>query len=90
LKKFVFLYIGNDGDNSMEAWMNWFKSLGESVVDMGNPFGEAREGSSELDQNDSNAVTGYSIVNATSMEQAVEMTSSCPSKKVRVYECMPM
>jgi hypothetical protein len=39
--------------------------------------------------------TGYSIIKADSMEEAVELTKGCPLLKsdkaaVRVYEAMPM
>lgn len=39
MKKFLFIYnASNDDDGSDEAWMEWFTSIGKSVVDIGNPF----------------------------------------------------
>ena len=44
--KFVFLYTGGqmadtpEGQKAaMDAWMGWFGTLGDDIVDPGNPFG---------------------------------------------------
>ena len=44
--KYVYAYKGGgmpeseeEGKRIMEAWTSWFGGLGDSVVDMGNPFG---------------------------------------------------
>ena len=47
MAKFVFAYSGGAGMESspaeqqkvMDAWMSWFGSLGDAVVDAGNAFG---------------------------------------------------
>ena len=47
MKKFVLLYTGTRDqaptEESTAAWIDWFGSLGDKVVDAGNPFGQGRE-----------------------------------------------
>ena len=49
MAKFVLAYRGGsvpqseaDQQAAMQAWMGWFGSLGDSVVDGGNPFGASK------------------------------------------------
>lgn len=96
MKKFVFLYYGYEvpTPEMKDAWRNWFSSLGDRIVDSGNPFGAGREithgGTKELSL-DSGAITGYSIINAASIDEAEEIAKGCPIvTSVRVYEAMSM
>lgn len=98
--KFVLDYYdasngSESGDN--DAWMNWFKDLGDKIMDAGNPFNSngmavEKSGVTKIENFPS---TGYTIINADSMEDAVEIAKGCPllaSNKtaVRVYEALPM
>ena len=81
----------------MEAWGAWFGSLGESVVDAGNPFGasSAIGGDGSVNGGAPSALTGYSIVNADSLDDAVKKSKGCPileggSGSIEVYETMEM
>ena len=75
----------------MDAWTAWFTSLGDSVVDMGNPFGaQAAVGGGAT-----SGLTGYSIVSAASLDDALAKAQSCPilnggSGTVEVYETLEM
>jgi len=96
MKKFVFLYhgFGDPTRETMDAWGRWFAEIGESLVDSGNPFGPGRRvttaGSSALGT-DSEAVSGYTIVSADSMDAAEKLLANCPIQiAVSVYEAMPM
>lgn len=78
----------------MDAWRKWFASIGNQVVDPGNPLGPGREvnehGVKELPL-DMHAITGYTIINAESMAEAVKIAQGCPVvASMRVYEAMPM
>lgn len=99
MKKFVYIYYagadteaGNDED-----WGKWFGTLGASLVDGGNPFnagGQAVHQGGVMDVQGP-AATGYSIITAESMEQAIEMTKGCPlmgsaDAAIYVYEALPM
>jgi hypothetical protein len=96
MKKFVFIYHGyaQQDQGNMDAWMAWFATIGDKMVDGGNPFGDAMEvtpsGAKALAQ-DKNTASGYSIVSAASMDEAVQLLKGCPIvSSVGVYEAMPM
>jgi hypothetical protein len=97
MAKFVYIYTGGSRPESeeeskkvMAAWTSWFGGMGDHVTDMGNPFGAsaAVNGSATL------AATGYSIVDAGSLEEATTHAKGCPiladGGNVEVYEAMDM
>ena len=103
MKNYVLIYYsgGDMGDAPMEevraAWMGWFEKLGDKVVDAGNPF---NDGGKAVEQSGVSTIenfpaSGYTIVKANSMDEAVEVAKGCPilqspKAAVRVYETMPM
>ena len=96
MKKFVLIYNGYQEPTPevMSAWMTWFATVGDRIVDSGNPFGAGREvtttGSRDITADPTRA-TGYSIVNADSMEDAERLLQGCPvTDGVRIYEAMAM
>ena len=90
MAKYLLLYHGNDGsmENAtpeqqqqvMTAWTSWFQTLGAAVVDGGNPVGRqwtiGKDGTTE--DGGSNPAGGYSVLEAESMQKALEMTAGCP------------
>ena len=97
MKKFVYLYQGlwEPGNKSMmDGWTNWMAEIGDSLVDGGNPFGQGREvtnsGSRDLPL-DPQSTTGYSIVEAETLDDAEKLLANCPIvTSVHVYEAMSM
>ena len=98
MKKFVLLYTGTRDqaptDESLAAWGEWFASLGDQVVDAGNPFGQGREVSAgnttELSPSAA-GVTGYTLINAQDIDEAEKIALSHPSvPNILVYEALPM
>ena len=96
MKKFVFLTYGYETPTQeiMDAWNNWFASIGDHLVDSGNPFGPGREitftGTKEL-PHDTGAITGYTIINADNIDEAEKIAKGCPIiTSIRVYEAMSM
>ena len=94
MKKFIFLYGDKSGGAGvMEEWQQWFASIGASLVDNGNPFGDGREitklGARDL-AGDATPITGYTIVSAESMEAAEKLLDGVPIDSVRIYEALPM
>jgi hypothetical protein len=101
--KYVLVYKGG-GMNETEAeqqeamaqWMNWFGSLGDSVVDGGNPFGPSSSISSDgaVSGAGASSLTGYSIVSAGSLAEACDKAKGCPvlasGGSIEVYEAMPI
>jgi hypothetical protein len=88
MTKYVFSYHGDSEmptdqavvDEIMAAWGAWFGSLGDALVDGGNPFGASKSVASDGSVTDGNAarLSGYSIVNADSIDAAVTMAQGCP------------
>lgn len=64
----------------MAAFGKWFQDLGPNLVDPGNPVGRAKtlKNGGEADGGGSNPVSGYTIIKATSLDEAVKMTKGCP------------
>jgi hypothetical protein len=94
VKKFLFIYNASKDEDSDDAWMTWFTSVGQSLADMGNPFDGGKivtaEGAKDITEW-SDFVGGYSLVNAVDMDAAIALASGCPNKAgVRVFEAIPM
>lgn len=70
-----------EGERIMAAWNKWMGGLGAALVDGGNPVGKtmtiAKDGKVS-DGGGPNPITGYSIIEAPSMEAAVKMAKDCP------------
>jgi hypothetical protein len=96
MKKFVIFHYGYETPTPdiMEAWSKWFASLGDKMVDPGSPLGPGREispsGTKELPVG-KESLTGYTIINAKSLDEAEKIAKDCPMiTRVRVYEAMSM
>jgi hypothetical protein len=65
----------------MQAWTQWMDELGTAMVDPGNPVSQAMmiaaDGAVSAGGG-ANPVSGYSIVEADSLEAAAKLASSCP------------
>ncbi len=102
MPKYVFAYHGGkapespeEGAKVMAAWEAWMKGLGEAIVDPGNPVGMSKTvtGSGVEDNGGSNPLSGYTLVNADSIEAACEMAKGCPilvDGTIEVAEAMEM
>ncbi len=89
MAKFVFGYHGGSGmpespedqEKAMATWGAWFTSLGEAVLDGGNPFTENRTVASDGSVSQgggANPLGGYSIVEAAHLDAAVVLAKGCP------------
>jgi hypothetical protein len=101
--KFVFLYTGGKMADTpeaqkaaMDAWMGWFGSLGDDVVDPGNPFGASSTVSPDgsIKNGAPGGIGGYSVISANSLSDAAGKAKGCPvlsgGGSVEVYEAMAM
>ena len=76
--------------------MGWFGGLGESVVDMGSPFGPACTVKSDGSTSDGagSQLSGYSIIEAGSITDAASKAKGCPvlsgGGEIEVYEAIPI
>jgi hypothetical protein len=100
--KYVLVYKGGgmaateeEQKAQMEAWGAWFGGLGDAVVDMGNPFaGSAAVSAGGGNGAAGSGLTGYSILSAASLDDAVAKARGCPifgsGGDVEVYETLEM
>ena len=86
MAKFVLIYHGGgmpenpaDVEKVMQAWGAWYAQLGAAVVDPGNPASNTRKIAPDGSvSEDPTGPSGYTILQADSMDQAVEMAKACP------------
>jgi hypothetical protein len=105
MANFVLLYSGGGGmaeDEAgrakiMEAWGAWFGSLGAGMVDGGSPFAEHPRkigAGGHVGDPSGHRHTGYSIIKADSLDEAVKAAKGCPvlqgGGEIEVYEALPM
>lgn len=64
---------------AMQAWNDWFAKLGPAVVDGGNPASRTKriDGDGSV-SDDPSGPSGYSIISAASIDEAVELAKGCP------------
>jgi hypothetical protein len=101
MAKFVLLYSGGSMPATeaeqaavLQAWGAWYGGLGSAVVDAGNPFSPvARSIASDGSVKDGpvgSPASGYTIINADSLDAAVDASKGCPilqaGGQVSVYE----
>ena len=81
-----------EGQKVMNAWMGWFGSLGEAVVDGGNPISGSKSVGSGgvISDGAASGLTGYSVIKADSLDAAAQLAKGCPhiasGGTVEVYE----
>lgn len=97
MAKFVYIYTGGgmpdseeEGARLMQQWQDFLGGFGGDLVDMGAPFGASQA----VNGNGATKATGYSVVNAASLEDAVTRAKACPifdrGGNVEVYEAIEM
>lgn len=88
MAKYLLVYHGGgmpesdeEGARVMAAWHVWMGALGASLADGGNPVSMAATVNSDGSRTDgggANPVTGYSLITADSLEDAVAKSAGCP------------
>jgi hypothetical protein len=87
MANFMIAYYGGnppaskeEGMAQMGKWKTWVEGLGEKVVNPGTPLMETKIITSNdvQDENDPNAMKGFAVVKANSMEAALEIAQSDP------------
>ena len=97
MAKFVYIYTGGsmpeseeEGKAVMAKWTSWLGGMGDHVTDVGNPFGA----SAAVNGSPKAGASGYSIVDAGSLEEATKHAGGCPvlerGGNVEVYEALAM
>lgn len=105
MAKYLFVYHGGgkppaspaEGKEIMDAWGKWFGSMGAAVIDGGNPVGlssTVKSDGSLVSGGGANPASGYSLIEASSLEDAHKKASGCPILKaggsIEIAACMDM
>jgi hypothetical protein len=104
MAKYLLAYHGGgmpetpeEGERIMAAWTAWYTGLGTAVVDPGYPVAFAKtivEDGSVRDGGGADPVSGYTIMEAATIDDAVAMAKGCPildgSGRIEVAELLPM
>ncbi len=88
MAKYLFVYHGGENPKSdeeaaevMDAWGTWLGSMGSAVVDGGNPVGQSstvQPDGSVTNDGGANPASGYSLIEAASLEDAIAKAKGCP------------
>ena len=91
MTKFLLVYHGGNAPSSKEegervtqSWIDWLGGLGKSVVEPGNPTTVAKTiapSGKVSDGGGANPVTGYTILEAKSLDDAVKLAKGSPQLK---------
>jgi len=95
VKRFMLLHFGFEKPTPeiMAAWGKWFETVADKTVDQGGFHGGAREishtGTADLTMGP-DSITGYSIINAASLDEAEKIAEGNPFiASIRIYEIIP-
>lgn len=87
MPKFMIAYHGGnkpaseeEGMEQMNKWKDWINSLGQTIVNPGTPLPASKivTASGVEDDNDPNSMKGYAVIQADSLEAAVEIAKTDP------------
>ncbi len=87
MSNYIFAYHGGkkpetpeEGAEMMAKWNAWLDGLGDAIVNPGTPLGMSKTVSAGgvADDGGSNPLSGFSVIEADSMEAALDMAKSCP------------
>ena len=88
MAKYLLVYHGGsmpEGEAAqsevMAAWGTWFQNLGPALADGGNPVSQTKSIASDGSVSDgggANAATGYSLIEADSLDAAAGLAKGCP------------
>ncbi len=86
MANYVLVYHGGsmpespeEGIKVMQAWTDWFGTIGPALVDGGNPASQTKTISADGSVRDeANGPSGYSVIKADSIDAAVAIAKGCP------------
>ena len=87
MSKFIIVYFGGNrpatpeaGKQHQQKYMDWLASLGDSAISPANPVKDTKTINAEGQVTDkgSSTMSGYTIIEADSIESAVSVGKACP------------
>ena len=91
MAKFMLIYLGgehpktpSEGQKHFEEYRKWLTSLGDSVASAANPLKDTTviHPDGETVSGSTTAMSGFSILEADTIEEAVTMSQTCPFLKI--------
>ncbi len=91
MTQYIIVYLGGDqpsspeeGKQHMSKYMDWLSSLGDSAVSPANPLKDTRTVNSDgtVTIGSTTSMSGFTIIEADSMEAALEIAKACPFLEV--------
>lgn len=92
MTKYILAYHGGEKPSKPELqaalyakWNAWAKDLGDTLIEPGNPLGNAKTVSAQgvSEGGGSNPLIGYSVIIADDLDGAVEIAQSCPHLEMK-------
>lgn len=91
MAKYILVYLGGnqpsnpeEGKKHFEEYRQWLMNLGDSVVSAANPLKDTHvihpDGKTETGT--TTAMSGFTILEADTIEEAVKMAEACPFKNI--------
>jgi hypothetical protein len=104
MAKYIFGYHGQavsaesvaQDKAMMAAWGKWFRDMGPALVEIGNPAGPSKVLTADgtIAGPQGVGLTGYSIVEADTIDGAMQLANGCPifaaGGSIEIAELMPM
>ena len=87
MSTFIIVYFGGDqpaspeeGKQHQQKYITWLGSLGERAISPANPIKDTRtiNPAGQVTHENSSTMSGYTIIEADSIERAVSVGKSCP------------
>jgi len=98
MAQYIIAYIGGrqpatpeEGLQQKQKWGAWLQGLGDAVVNPGTPLRNSRRvGMDGAVREDGTVLTGYTVVEAASLDAALEMAKGCPFLEMGELEVAEM
>lgn len=100
MTRYLFVYHGGgpmptdkaEIDAVMEKWRSWMGSLGDALIEPGNPVGKSSTVTADGVTHDGgpNPVAGYSIIEASDLDAALAAAKICPMTESGTVEVAPI
>ncbi|MCK5336448.1 MAG: hypothetical protein KAQ67_09800 [Gammaproteobacteria bacterium] len=87
MPQYIFVYLGGDhpsdpeeGQKHFTKYQQWLSSLGDAVLSPAIPFKDTHtvHPDSTIEPGTTSAMSGLSIMNLASMDEALKVAQSCP------------
>lgn len=99
MSEYMFAYHGGkkpdspeEGAKMMAEWQAWVESLGDTMTNPGTPLGMSKTvtATGVEDNGGPNPLAGFSVVQADSIEAALDLAKNCPFLAMGTIEVAEM